>query len=215
VTGKIDSGLSQLERTQTDTPSHSAVVHLAAKLFSTLLQECLSCISLSIVTIKQNGPSCLFLLHYGMKMIRTVSLAQRSVGSCSLVRPTDRLKMQKTKRHTRSRALALAAGLVLAASPLLVATSAQASIGQCPNGNACMFKGGNFDGGDPWVGTGSLSSYSAAWNDQVSSIANFKAGAVTWYANSGYWGLPWTLSSGDVASLSNGVYNDAFSSHIA
>jgi hypothetical protein len=121
------------------------------------------------------------------------------------------------KKHTSARraiASTLAAlGLAVGAS--VVATSpASAAVFDCPSGYVCSWHGGNYDS-TRYQTTGSVSTYSSTHNDKASSIANHKTGAATWYANSGYWGLSWTLSGGDAAQLGGGIYNDIFSSHIA
>lgn len=117
-----------------------------------------------------------------------------------------------SKRRTLASTL-IAMGIV-AGSTLVAATPASASVFDCPSGYVCSWVNGNYDG-SRYQTTGSVSSYSATWNDKASSIANRKAGSATWYFEAGYWGLSWTLSAGDAAQLGGGVYNDKFSSHIA
>lgn len=120
----------------------------------------------------------------------------------------------KEKQGVKARAFAIIVGASLAAGSVLAAAPANASVYDCPSGNVCFWQGGNYDG-SRWQGTGSVNTYTSTWNDTASSIANRKVGAATWYANSGYWGLSWTLSSGDSSQLGGGIYNDIFSSHIA
>lgn len=120
------------------------------------------------------------------------------------------------KRITAKRSLAsaLVSIGIVAGATLVVAEPASASVFDCPNGYVCSWFGGNYDS-TRYQTTGSVSSYSATYNDKASSIANHKAGAATWYANAGYWGASWTLSGGDAAQLGRGLWNDIFSSHIA